>query len=82
MYPQIAEYKNAAYETHKNGLFWQTYIYKKDADLNFRLIDIARSLIEPEVEVIQEIIDNTIATASQRFHDPDILKLYAAGDLT
>lgn len=82
MSPQIDEYKNAAYETHKNGLFWQTYIYKKDTDLNYKLIDIARFLVEPEVEVIHEIIDRTISAVDHQFPDANVLKLYSAGELS
>jgi hypothetical protein len=82
MNPQIAEYKNTAYEIHKNGLFWQTYIYKKDTDLNYRLIDIARFLVKPEVEAIHEIIDKTSYSINNQLQEPKRLNLHTAGELS
>ncbi|WMW24014.1 hypothetical protein RE474_07845 [Methanolobus sediminis] len=82
MYPQSDEYKNTAYETHKNGLFWQTYIYKKDIDLNYRLISIARFLVEPESETIHEIIDKTVSAINPQFPDSKRLNIHAVGELS
>ncbi|TQD26720.1 hypothetical protein [Methanolobus vulcani] len=82
MYLQIAEYKNTAYETHKNGLFWQTYIYKKDIDHNYRLIDIARFLVEPEAEAIHEIIDRAASAINQQFPDSKGLNIHSVGELS
>jgi hypothetical protein len=80
MYTQIVEYKNADYEIHKNGLFWQTYIYKKEANLNCRLIDIVRSLVKPEIELIHEIIGRTESAFNQLFLESKEL-IYPLGGL-
>jgi hypothetical protein len=80
VHPYIAEYKNTAYETYKNGLFWQTYIYKKDINLNYRLINIARFLVKPEAEAIHEIIDKTASAINQQFPDSKRAHIHVAGE--
>lgn len=80
VYPHIAEYKNTAYETHKNGLFWHTYIYKIDISFNYRLINIVRFLVKPEAEAIHEIIDKTVSAINQQFPDSKRAHIHVAGE--
>ncbi len=58
---QITDYRGFGYELHKNGLFWNTYIYKRELGFNYRLINIIRFLVEPKIEIIYETIDRTVA---------------------
>lgn len=51
---QITYLGNYGYEIHKNGLFWKTYIYKKETDLNYLLVDTVRTLVEPEIKQLHD----------------------------
>ncbi|WP_321429585.1 hypothetical protein [uncultured Methanolobus sp.] len=52
MTEQITDYGNFGYEIHKSGHFWKTYIYRKDTELNYELVNTVRTLLEPQVEMI------------------------------
>lgn len=64
---QITDIGNFGYEIHKNGKFWKTYIYKKDTNSNYTLINTIRTLIEPEIKMILENINKSAATTEQQF---------------
>ena len=54
---RITDYRDFRYEIRKNGLFWYTYIYRKESAINYELINILRSLVEPSNENIHKNID-------------------------
>ncbi len=61
MISQITDYGGYGYEIHKNGLFWDTYIYKKEPEFNYKLVNIIRFLVKPKSEMIHATIDRTVA---------------------
>lgn len=57
---RIIDYRDFGYEIHKNGLFWRTYIYKKESPSSYELINILRSLVEPSDDNIHRNIDQIV----------------------
>ncbi|WP_319508737.1 hypothetical protein [uncultured Methanolobus sp.] len=64
---QIADFRDFGYEIHKNGLFWKTYVYRKDTESNYALINTFRTLMEPDIKIILENVDEAIIVPEESF---------------
>ncbi|WP_406661527.1 hypothetical protein V7O66_03150 [Methanolobus sp. ZRKC3] len=60
MSDEITNYRDYEYETLKDGIFWHTYIYKKISRIDYEIVNVFKSLIQPTKENIHKNIDQTI----------------------